>query len=64
MANPYPIIEVQPEWVVEPEGMGSKRKFWYRQTEESAAWLFKYPLVIMRTGGYCGSGRVNAGRVS
>lgn len=23
--------------------MGSKTKFWYRQTEDSAAWLFKYP---------------------
>ncbi|MDE2757068.1 MAG: HipA domain-containing protein [Acidobacteriota bacterium] len=43
MSDPYPIIDVRPEWVLEPEEMGSKRKFWYRQTEDSAVWLFKYP---------------------
>ena len=43
MSDPYPIIDVRPEWVLEPEEMGSKRKFWYRQTAESAAWLFKFP---------------------
>ena len=39
----YPIIEVQSEWVLEPEAMGSKEKFWYRPAEEGADWLFKYP---------------------
>ena len=24
----YPVIEVQPEWVLEVEAMGSKEKFW------------------------------------
>ena len=43
MSDPYPIIDVRPEWVLEPEEMGSKRKFWYRQTAESAVWLFKFP---------------------
>ena len=43
MSDTYPIIDVRPEWVLEPEEMGSKRKFWYRQTEESVPWLFKYP---------------------
>lgn len=45
MSAPYPIVGVKPEWewVLEPEEMGSKRKFWYRETEDSAAWLFKYP---------------------
>ena len=43
MFDPYPIVDVQPEWILGPEEMGSKTKFWYRQTEESAAWLFKYP---------------------
>ena len=42
MSEPYPIVDVQPEWV-QPEEMGSKRKFWYRQAEGSATWLFKYP---------------------
>ncbi len=26
----YPIFEIRPEWVLEPEAMGSKEKFWYR----------------------------------
>ena len=43
MPSPYPIVGVKPEWVLEPEEMGSKRKFWYRQTDDSVAWLFKYP---------------------
>ncbi len=42
--EPYPIIEVQPRWVLEPEAMGSKDKFWYRQPGANAAdWLFKHP---------------------
>lgn len=41
--EPYPIIEVQPEWVLEAEAMGSKEKFWYRDRPEKADWLFKYP---------------------
>lgn len=43
MSDPYPIVDVKPDWVLGSEEMGSKRKFWYRQTEDSAAWLFKYP---------------------
>ena len=43
MSAPYPVVGVKPEWVLEPEEMGSKRKFWYRQTAESAVWLFKFP---------------------
>ena len=43
MAESYPIIEVDPEWVG-PEDMGSKQKFWYRRADEQEpAWLFKYP---------------------
>lgn len=41
-SEPYPIIEVRPEWVLEPEAMGSKTKFWYR-ADDSSDWLFKYP---------------------
>ncbi len=44
MSEIYPILEVQPEWVVDPEFMGSKEKFWYRQPgEDERNWLFKYP---------------------
>ena len=43
MAESYPIIEVDPEWVGS-EDMGSKQKFWYRRTDQQEpAWLFKYP---------------------
>lgn len=27
---PYTIFEIQPEWVLESEALGSKEKFWYR----------------------------------
>jgi hypothetical protein len=39
----YSIFEIQPEWVLEPEGMGSKEKFWYRAKESETEWLFKFP---------------------
>lgn len=39
---PYPVIEVRPEWVLEPEAMGSKNKFWYRP-DGGSNWLFKHP---------------------
>ncbi len=43
MPNPYPIFEIEPEWVLEPEGMGSKEKFWYRAKDGEPEWLFKFP---------------------
>ncbi len=43
MPDIYRIIEVKSEWVREPEVMGSKKKFWYRQPREDVDWLFKYP---------------------
>ena len=44
MHDTFLITEVKSEWVLEPEEMGSKRKFWYRQPgEQSWRWLFKYP---------------------
>ena len=43
MPAPFPVIEIQPKWVLEPEALGSKEKFWYRQTDKEARWLFKYP---------------------
>ncbi|MBE0545542.1 MAG: HipA domain-containing protein [Verrucomicrobia bacterium] len=43
MSEPYSIFEIQPEWVLEPEGMGSKEKFWYRAKDGEPEWLFKFP---------------------
>ena len=41
MPDPYDIVEVQPDWIVRQEEMGSKKKFWYRDGD--GLWLFKYP---------------------
>ena len=41
-AVPYPIIEIQPDWVLEPEAMGSKDKFWFRG-DDGPERLFKFP---------------------
>lgn len=39
MADPYPVIDVQPEMRGAVEQMGSKPKFWFKYEDES--WLFK-----------------------
>ncbi|MEP7367156.1 MAG: HipA-like protein, partial [Acidobacteriota bacterium] len=39
----YPIVSIQAGWVLEDEAMGSKRKFWFRESGDGADWLFKYP---------------------
>lgn len=44
MSPKYPIMDVHADWKTEPEQMGSKQKFWYRQPgEDKTNWLFKYP---------------------
>ena len=45
MTEYYPIYEVNPDWMIDPESMGSKQKFWYRDpaNHSGSAWLFKYP---------------------
>ena len=43
MDNPYPIVEVSPNWQIGVEEMGSKRKFWHHNPDADADWLFKYP---------------------
>jgi len=44
MLEPYPVFTIEPAWVLEPEAMGSKRKFWYRAPAPNHGnWLFKYP---------------------
>lgn len=44
MREQFPIIKVESEWVLEPEEMASKRKFWYRPPgEHQRRWLFKCP---------------------
>ena len=40
----FEVKEVKQEWILDPEEMGSKRKFWYRRPGEGEReWLFKYP---------------------
>ena len=40
----YPIIEVQPHQILQPEGMGSKEKSWYSVPEvNDSNWLLKHP---------------------
>jgi hypothetical protein len=41
-AAPYPILEIQPDWVREPEAMGNKDKFWFRESN-GPDWLCKFP---------------------
>ena len=43
MPELYPIVEVQEEWALDPEFMGTKDKFWYRSPGQNTEWLFKYP---------------------
>jgi hypothetical protein len=43
MPEPYSVVEVQEEWVLEHETMGTKEKFWYRPRRADRDWLFKYP---------------------
>jgi hypothetical protein len=43
VGEPYSILAIQPEWVLEDEAMGSKQKFWFRESNDSPDWLFKYP---------------------
>ena len=44
MPDSYPIIQVDPEWVLDDEDMGTKEKFWYRETGDGENdWLFKHP---------------------
>ena len=43
MSDEYPIVTVEPEWVINPEEMGGKTKFWYGKPDDNTNWLFKYP---------------------
>ncbi|MCE2434413.1 MAG: HipA domain-containing protein [Candidatus Latescibacteria bacterium] len=43
MSDAYPIVIVEPEWVITPEEMGGKTKFWYGKPDDNTNWLFKYP---------------------
>ena len=43
VGEPYSILAIQPEWVLEDEAMGSKQKFWFRESNDSPDWLFKFP---------------------
>ena len=40
----FEVKEIKQEWILDPEEMGSKRKFWFRRPGEGESeWLFKYP---------------------
>lgn len=39
----YIVLEIQPQWVLEGEALGSKEKFWYRAKDNDPEWLFKFP---------------------
>lgn len=40
----FEVREVKQDWILDPEEMGSKEKFWYqRPGENECSWLFKYP---------------------
>ncbi|HET9177409.1 MAG TPA: HipA domain-containing protein, partial [Terriglobia bacterium] len=41
--QPYQVFKIQQEWVLEPEALGSKEKFWYQENDKGSEWLFKYP---------------------
>jgi hypothetical protein len=43
LADPYLVSAIRPDWVLEPEAMGSKEKFWFRNPSDGANWLFKFP---------------------
>ncbi|MYC14770.1 MAG: hypothetical protein F4Y39_13655 [Gemmatimonadetes bacterium] len=43
MSDEYPIVIVEPEWVINPEEMGGKTKFWYSKPDDNTNWLFKHP---------------------
>ena len=43
MSDPYRIVDVKPEWIVDPEAMGTRTKFWYRDPDQQINWLFKHP---------------------
>ena len=44
MNDYYPIHKIMLEWAVQPEAMGTKRKFWYRDpASDQSDWMFKYP---------------------
>ncbi len=45
---PYPVLTIEPEWVLEPEQLGTKDKYWVRFPKDhkeigGGHWLFKYP---------------------
>lgn len=43
MPEIYPVLVIRRQWVLEPEVLGSKEKFWYRPGKEGRNWLFKFP---------------------
>ncbi len=40
---PYSVLHIRPEWALDPEAMGTKAKFWYRDPGDRTSWLLKQP---------------------
>jgi len=38
----YTTTQILPEWIEQPEEMGSKEKFWFSYPDPSSRWLFKF----------------------
>ena len=38
----YPVIQIEDDWVLDEEWMGTKTKFWVSRPDDSHPWLFKY----------------------
>jgi hypothetical protein len=41
----FPVIDVDPEWVIDDEPMGTKEKAWIELPGDSRPWLFKFSRV-------------------
>jgi len=39
--SPYPIVEIQPDRVMEGEVMGTRPKFWFRGSDGESNWLLR-----------------------
>lgn len=41
----FPVVDVEPEWVIDDEPMGTKEKAWIERPDDKHPWLFKFSRV-------------------
>lgn len=41
----FPVVDVEPEWVIDDEPMGTKEKAWIERPDDIHPWLFKFSRV-------------------